>query len=43
MDLDSIMQGEIKSDEKRQEPFDFINMWDIKQKVTNAQTKQKNS
>ena len=30
-----------KSHSREQEPYDFTHMWDIKQKATNEQTKQR--
>ena len=38
MDLETIMLSEM-SDGKGQEVYDFIHMWDMKQKATKEQTK----
>ena len=40
--MDEYYAKQNKSDGKRQEPYDFIHMWDIKQKATNEQVKQQN-
>ena len=37
--LESIMLKWNKSDGKKQEPYEFTHMWDIKQKSTNTQNK----